>query len=143
MSVERRWIVTGTPTTNLLGLGLGKRTNEEAKNQLDDDDDDLDVNETHSDDIDPSRPPSSQSSSRGGERPRIWTQLDRGDLNRLGNMMTHFIAVPQFIADPKLVHTHVIEPLLDRCGPRPGSIQVLNQIMEMLMVRHRCAARHS
>jgi len=31
----------------------------------------------------------------------------------------------------------VTEALLDPCGPRRGSIQVLNQLMEMVMIRHR------
>lgn len=68
---------------------------------------------------------------------RIWNKDDRGDLNKLGTMITHFIAVPQFYADPKLVTSHIIQPLLDGTGPRPGSIQVLNQVMEMIMIRHK------
>lgn len=52
-------------------------------------------------------------------------------------MITHFIAVPQFSADPKLVATHIVEPLLDSHGPRAGAVQVLNQLMEMVMIRHR------
>jgi hypothetical protein len=52
-------------------------------------------------------------------------------------MITHFIAVPQFAADGKLVSSHVTDPLLDPKGPRPGSIQILNQVMQMVMIRHR------
>ena len=148
LSVERRWIVTGTPTTNLLGLSFGTKSNEMGDSQLDctkaaeskdvengekdellvwevDDESDemMEIDEML---VDSSREPS-----------RIWSKYDRGDLNKLGNMIAHFIAVPQFHADPKLVASHVIEPLLDGTGPRPGSIQVLNQVMEMVMIRHR------
>jgi hypothetical protein len=76
-------------------------------------------------------------SSTSPKPTRIWNKYDREDLNKLGNMITHFIAVPQFHADSRLVASHVIEPLLDGTGPRPGSIQVLNQVMEMIMIRHR------
>lgn len=68
---------------------------------------------------------------------RIWNKYDRDDLNKLSNMISHFISVPQFKADPKLITTHVIEPLLDPQGPRPGAIQVLDQLMQMVMIRHR------
>ncbi|TFK36351.1 hypothetical protein BDQ12DRAFT_686775 [Crucibulum laeve] len=155
LSVERRWIVTGTPTTNLLGLSLGKKTSEEAASQMEDQDksmEDLFGNEIpvlmDVGDSPPSPSSSAGSSTTSSRRgsvslpleslsARVWNKYDREDLNKLGNMITHFIAVPQFTADSKLVQTHVTEPLLDAGGPRPGSIQVLNQVMEMIMIRHR------
>jgi hypothetical protein len=139
LSIERKWIVTGTPTTNLLGLSLGKKTNE-AQSQVDDDlsefagDDELIESQDSSENF--SRASSSLPSDP--EAPlRIWNKYDREDLNKLGKMITHFIAVPQFAADTKQIQTHVIEPLLDRHGPRFGAIPVLTQVMETIMIRHR------
>jgi len=141
LSIERKWIVTGTPTTNLLGLSLGKRRNEEAQSQAEDD---LDEFVLEYDELDGSQN-SSETFSRASSSysldteapPRIWNKYDREDLNKLGKMVTHFIAVPQFAVDPKLVQTHIVEPLLDHRGPHFGAIQVLTQVMEMIMVRHR------
>jgi hypothetical protein len=169
--VERRWIVTGTPTTNLLGLSFGTKCSVMGESQLDstkatkshdvgdrekdnfmavevdeENDEMLEVDEMQM--VSSSGHQSTLISSPASSLPaveahqissekRIWNKYDRGDLNKLGSMITHFIAVPQFHADPKLVSSHVIEPLLDGTGPRPGSIQVLNQVMEMIMIRHR------
>lgn len=132
--MERRWIVTGTPTTNLLGLSLGKKISEDTR--------------MHEDNvmIDPMldaeyslTPYHSRTGTPTGDDlpPRIWNKYDREDLNKLGRMITHFVAVPQFSADPKLVQTHITEPLLDPEGPRHGAIQVLAQVMEIIMIRHR------
>lgn len=169
LSVERRWIVTGTPTTNLLGLSLGNKSVEEveAKSGSSDEmetdeeptptstrastprrtDTDEGMSEPKTDtDPDPDAGPSIGGTPQRPSSPlspgqvtgsRVWNRYDREDLNKLSNMITHFIAVPQFNADTKLISTHIIEPLLDPRGPRPGAIQVLNQVMEMVMIRHR------
>lgn len=139
LSTEKRWIVTGTPTTNLLGLSLGKKINEEQKVE-----DDLDEFGLGDDEMDGSQDSleifsraSSASSSNTDAPLRLWNKHDREDLNKLGKMITHFIAVPQFAANAKLVQTHIVEPLLDRSGPRFGAIEVLTQVMQMIMIRHR------
>lgn len=107
LSTERRWIVTGTPTTNLLGLGFGR---------------DSDHTLVESGDCIKSI--------------RLWTSKDREDVHKLSNMITHFLRVPHFAADPKLLK-NVSSPLFDPEGPRPGAIQVLTQVMNMVMIRHQ------
>ncbi|KAG6849539.1 hypothetical protein H0H93_007627 [Arthromyces matolae] len=139
LSVEKRWIVTGTPTTNLLGLSLGENSSQQVT------DTDQVTSELETEDMDLDEPlsgPSSRSetpafSNIDNALPRIWTKHDREDLGKLGKMVSHFIAVPQFSASPRLMTTHVIDPLLDSNGPQPGAIQVLNQIMQSIMIRHR------
>lgn len=149
LSIERRWIVTGTPTTNLLGLSFGnKATNEQAADgqlqasNITEDTDIVMKSPTPSSSCsNQSSPPISPQSAIRQPSPleigRIWTKDDRTDLKKLGNMISQFIAVPQFNADSKLITTHVVDPLLDPSGPSPGAIQVLNQVMEMVMIRHR------
>jgi hypothetical protein len=143
LSVERRWIVSGTPTTNLLGLSLGDSQLDCTKASESKDVEDREKEEFRAWEVDEEGDEITEvdemqvDSSTSHESMRIWNKHDRGDLTKLGNMITHFIAVPQFHADPKLVASHVVEPLLDGTGPRPGSIQVLNQVMEMIMIRHR------
>ena len=157
LSVERRWIVTGTPTTNLLGLSFGNKTAKEDGEAMGEENEDDDYFSGYnisrgasvgssSSLADPFPSPSSTSmqSGSGFHSPprnaavRIWNKYDRGDLFKLGNMITHFVAVPQFAADLKIMNNQVTAPLLDPRGPRPGSIQVLTQVMQMVMVRHQC-----
>jgi hypothetical protein len=138
LSVELRWIMTGTPTSNLLGLSLGNKSSEDGNEaQLNDIPGEanqpsfMDGNDSSSSRTSPSIPDALP------KKPRIWNKYDREDLKKLGNMITHFIALPHFNADPKLMSNSVIDPLLAPVGPRPGAIQVLNQVMEMVMIRHR------
>ncbi|KAJ7029382.1 P-loop containing nucleoside triphosphate hydrolase protein [Mycena alexandri] len=130
LSVERRWIVTGTPTTNLLGLSLGKKVNDvfvpSEASELG------------------SRAPSEGPEVVGQTddvptqgATRVWTKDDGEDLTKLGKMIAHFVGVPQLLANPQLMNTHVKEALLDRRGPRPGAMEVLMQFMSSVMIRHR------
>jgi hypothetical protein len=132
ISVERRWIVTGTPTTNLLGLSFGQHTEQnEAFNGA------SESPSSSTSDTSPSVPPSNYDESENHtETARRWTADDREDLRKLATMMTHFLKVPHFTANPKLLN-HVISPLLDSQGPRPGAIHVLIQVMTMTMIRHQ------
>ncbi|KAJ7766642.1 P-loop containing nucleoside triphosphate hydrolase protein [Mycena metata] len=127
LSVERRWIVTGTPTTNLLGLSLGKKVNDASE-----------TSELGS------RAPSEGPEDMGHiddvsvlGATRVWTKDDGEDLTKLGKMIAHFVGVPQLLANPQLMNTHVKEALLDRRGPRPGAMDVLMQFMSSVMIRHR------
>jgi hypothetical protein len=129
LNIEKRWIVTGTPTSNLLGLSLGEKNEEEIDTRVDDEPQDIPFV--------PAKSPSPGSSGEEEPRQRVWKKHDREDLNKLGKMVTHFIAAPPFFANSKLMKTHVIDPLLSSTGPFPGAIKVLNQVMESVMFRHR------
>ncbi|KAF7308759.1 Helicase C-terminal domain-containing protein [Mycena kentingensis (nom. inval.)] len=140
LSVERRWIVTGTPTTNLLGLNLGKSTsasNGEMKvDLLESTVPALEATSASipADDLDSDEPLG----------PRIWTREDGEDVKKLGNMLAFFVGVPQLLATPSLIETHVREPLLNGRGvarkePRLGAVEVLKQLMASTMIRHRIA----
>jgi hypothetical protein len=130
LSIQHKWIVTGTPTSNILGLQLGRTTDEQ------DLDLDLDLDLVYPD------------SQDEGSHIRIWGNYDRLNLHKLAVMIGTFLAVPQFRSVPwgaVVAHTgrkdcfmlHVSKPLCDRGGPQPGAISVLNQVMQMVMVRHR------
>lgn len=151
LSIERRWIVTGTPTTNLMGLSLGKKTNEEAEKEESDADSEEEEEDIFDQDSKPlgatlatpsqSEPSSSRSTplpdtprSRTG---RVWTKYDREDIRKLMDMIMKFVGMPHSSTEPNYVQTHIKEPLFDPAGPQPGAIQVLNQIMSMVMIRHR------
>ncbi|KAJ7772955.1 SNF2 family N-terminal domain-containing protein [Mycena maculata] len=131
LSVERRWIVTGTPTTNLLGLNLGKNVNETF------------APPSQSSDELPSRAPSEGPGSDQSfvvddlSAPRVW---DNGeDLTKLGNMITHFLRVPQLLVNPKIISTHLKDAFPAKREPRPGAIDVLKQLMSSVMIRHQIA----
>ena len=124
--------MTGTPTTNLLGLSFGRNSE-----QYEDIDLVTEPPSSSTSDTSPSIPPSNiDDTENHTEMARRWTVDDREDLRKLSTMMTHFLKVPYFAANPKLLN-HVVFPLLDPQGPRPGAIQVLNQVMSMVMIRHQ------
>lgn len=128
LSIQHKWIVTGTPTSNILGLQLGRTTNEESE--------ELDL--VYPDSDSDSDSPADMSSSQD-EAPyvRVWANYDRHNLRKLGTMIGNFLAVPQFHTDSKNFQHHVSRPLCARRGPQPGAINVLSQVMQMVMVRHR------
>ncbi|KAG1855044.1 hypothetical protein C8R48DRAFT_720376 [Suillus tomentosus] len=133
LSIERKWIVTGTPTSNILGLSLGRKQDEDIEN-------DIGVDSTYSlpTMTDCSASDTSSISDSGAENiVRVWGTYDYVNLRKLGAMISDFLAVPQFHSDLKLFGSHVSAPLCDRHGPRVGAVKVLSQVMEMVMVRHR------
>lgn len=79
----------------------------------------------------------SEQSSNLNRHVRRWTATDRADLNKLANMISYFLEVPQFAAEPKVFQTHVIAPLMESSGPKHGSVDVLMQVMKSVMIRHR------
>lgn len=125
LSVERKWVVTGTPTTHLLGLSFGSGVAED--NGISEDDSEGLVSGS-----------SSPGASPLSSNVRKWTKTDSQDLNKLATMMTHFIGVPLFQGDTKMFQKYVSSALMQRSGPAPGAISVLSQVMQMVMIRHRC-----
>ncbi|KAF8844559.1 hypothetical protein BDN67DRAFT_1000237 [Paxillus ammoniavirescens] len=136
LSIERKWVVTGTPTSNILGLSLGRASDEREEDFLDevDSQNGIDVSLP----VSPVANPSSSPAIDGeGNNIRIWGRYDNHNLRKLGTMIGAFLAVPSFHADSKIFAHHVSTPLCKPRGPRPGAIEVLSQVMQMVMVRHR------
>ncbi|KAF4608242.1 hypothetical protein EYR40_000586 [Pleurotus pulmonarius] len=121
LSIQSKWIVTGTPTTNLLGLSFGSSS---IKEQSDEGDDEW-------------RASNSEGMTTLAEGSMCWTKTDRLDLQKFGAMLTHFIGTQQFLSNTNLYKACVVDALMDPDGPRPTAIQVLNQLMTSFMVRHR------
>jgi SNF2 domain-containing protein len=139
LSVERRWLVTGTPTTNLLGINLrGSEVGTELQYPGDESEDDF---LPAWDDLDPGSESPGQNSVHNTNSdvlpPRVWTRYDREDLRRLGTMMITFLQIPRFAAESRLFSNHVVHSLFGSSGPQPGAIQVLTQVMNYIMIRHQ------
>lgn len=112
LSSESRWIVTGTPTTNLLGLSLGQQESVDS--------DEMPVD-------------TSLDSIAGVRR---WDSSDREDVRRLRIMIAKFLKFAPF-NDDAMVREYVVDPLFHEKGPVPGAISVLSQVMQVTMLRHR------
>ncbi|KAI0306693.1 P-loop containing nucleoside triphosphate hydrolase protein [Multifurca ochricompacta] len=138
LSVERRWLVTGTPTTNLLGINL-RSAEIDAELQYPGDVSEVDDVLPTWEDLGHSSPGSNNAHTANAEAlgPRIWTRYDREDLRRLGTMMITFLQLPRFAAEIHLFSSHVVHSLFDSSGPQPGAIQVLRQVMNSIMIRHQ------
>jgi SNF2-related domain len=139
LSVERRWLVTGTPTTNLLGINLRSSeisTDLQYPGDVSEADDILPSWEDP--DPDSADTDSVQTTNTRGLSPRTWTKYDREDLRRLETMVITFLQIPRFAAEPGLFGSHVVHSLFGTSGPQPGAVQVLTQVMSSIMIRHQC-----
>lgn len=127
LSIQHKWIVTGTPTSNILGLQLGRTTDEHES------DHDVDSVEF----IPHDSPMPTSPDLEDGAQVRIWSNYDSVNLRKLRTMIGDFLAVPRFHSDLKIFTEHVSTQLCNQRGPRPGAISILTQVMQMVMVRHR------
>ncbi|KAK7467638.1 hypothetical protein VKT23_004692 [Stygiomarasmius scandens] len=146
LSVQSRWIVTGTPTTNLLGLSFGSKSNEDdLPGDMDVDDPAPRMDAVFEEDsqqsiedepIESQVPQADALTSADPSTPRIWNHLDHMDMSKLTNMIAHFVGM-RSLTDPHLVKSHIMGALFDSKGPRPGAIRMLVQLMQIVMIRHR------
>ncbi|KAI0053959.1 hypothetical protein FA95DRAFT_1551738 [Auriscalpium vulgare] len=142
LSVERRWLVSGTPTPDLLGIRFGS-DNAEAEqgyySGLSYPATDTPTAENTDADSEEELPlaPTDSAEDRAGIAPHFWSSQDRENLRRLGKMIVSFLRVPRFLASSQLFQSQVIQPLFAAGGPNPGAVQVLAQVMASVMVRHR------
>ncbi|KAF8329753.1 P-loop containing nucleoside triphosphate hydrolase protein [Cantharellus anzutake] len=119
LNTERRWIVTGTPTANLVGGNVGMKH------------DVAEITETRPESLSPRT------------AHRIWSQMDRADINKLGVMTGSFLCTPPFHRTMEgssglaTFRERVIEPLFTSRGSKWGSRKVLEQVMSLVIVRHR------
>lgn len=118
LSAERRWLVSGTPTTHLIGEGLGSQRAAHDKADV------------------PTEPElvAMRKYSASGS----WNPDDRKDLQKLASIFTHFLQLPQFVTDHKLFINLVTNPLMaTHCPPPFGSVQIIYQLLAQNIVRHR------
>jgi hypothetical protein len=136
LSVERRWLVTGTPTTNLLGINLRSSEVGPELQYPDPPEDDLlpAWNDLDSSSLGQNSVPIANTEVLP---PRTWTRYDREDLRRLGTMMITFLQIPRFAAESQLFSRLVVQSLFGTSGPQPGAIRVLTQVMNCIMIRHQ------
>lgn len=133
LKAENRWIVTGTPTTNLVG---GTDTGP----------DELVESEKFSGTpttpyINYTTSPTLFFETLGGVR---WSARDREDLKRLAYMIGGYLAIPPFHMDERggsgvrFFVKHIIDPLCHPHGPQFGALQALSGVMNRVFIRHRC-----
>jgi hypothetical protein len=118
ISFERRWMVSGTPTINLHGMGLGNNISIKTEDLAT-----WDISVE------------GEEVNYLGSEAR-WTPQDRVDLAKLASIMVHFLQIDQFASQPRLFARDVCGPLLRNDGPAFGSVQILGQVMGQVMFRH-------
>ncbi|KAI6028583.1 SNF2 family N-terminal domain-containing protein [Pisolithus orientalis] len=128
LSIERKWIVTGTPTSNMLGLSLGC-----TKEGWETDPSGSPSSRNNSD----CNTPEDTTPSSADTSVRIWSRYDTANLRKLNTMIADFLAIPQFRTDHKSFGVHVSSRLYNRRGPQPFATDILSQVMHMVMIRHR------
>lgn len=120
LRVERKWIVSGTPTPALIGSAFAQTALEA-----------------------PSEDASAGSADSSGSLHQ-WISRDRKDLERLRGLLVHFLQLPPFhavsLAAPSAGvrdwNAHVILPLLSSERPELGAIDRLEKIMKRIMIRN-------
>lgn len=124
-NVERRFIMTGTPTRNLIGsAGEALPAGEGLENPLN-----LDLGEdTETEDV------AGEGEDSINISPR-WTAAEREDFDRIGKMVALFLRILQFHGNFSIFRKLVIRPLMNS---RFGSIKVFEQILRQIVLRHRC-----
>ncbi|MCJ1466606.1 hypothetical protein MMC07_005226 [Pseudocyphellaria aurata] len=117
--VDRRWIISGTPTANLLGVEVDLATNETSREQLD----------------------SLSMQSRAlinRQRAKSFRQ-ERQDVQNLGSIVVNFLYAKPWAnswgSDPVSWHTYIVP---DHLGRRKA--RCLRSILEGLIVRHQIEA---
>jgi hypothetical protein len=123
LSVERRWIVTGTPTTHLLGLSLGQAATAESSRSFDTEDEGVEVEELLLDDD-------------SDTQSHVWAAAENEDLHKLATMMHDFLRMPVF-HDSNTFKKLVSTPLRKKSGPAPGAVKLFTQVLQSIMLRHR------
>lgn len=116
LSIERRWIVSGTPTT-----GLKQGTEGAFESFL-----------AESEGAIPKKPRAQATTPKLSGK---WTKADLQDVSRIGNMLSGFLGSSMF--SPEAFRRQVTKPLRKAEGPAFGAVERLRQIMSSVMVKHR------
>ncbi|BEI88723.1 uncharacterized protein CcaverHIS019_0200850 [Cutaneotrichosporon cavernicola] len=140
LSIERRWIVSGTPTQYL------KQGTESAAEAFLQSEGMLRVDSAAESRSSTPLEPNHVTTKKGGLKgtkgskfrppsPGHWTKADESDLNRLGHMLSGFLASEIFnITD---FRKWVKKPLRAKDGPGYGAVERVRQLMSAVMVKHR------
>ncbi|GMK56187.1 hypothetical protein CspeluHIS016_0300270 [Cutaneotrichosporon spelunceum] len=140
LSIERRWIVSGTPTQYL------KQGTESAAEAFLQSEGMQRVDSAPESRLPTPLEPTHVTTKKGGLKgtkgsqarpcpPGHWTKADESDLNRLGHMLSGFLASEIFnITD---FRKWVKKPLRTKDGPGYGAVERVRQLMSAVMVKHR------